>query len=125
MSFVLKSSSSYKWPVDFSQPSDGGIREKQSFEAEFKRLPQSRINEIKVLAQRRAKAEEAGEESDDSISDISLADEILVGWDGITDGDNEVPFTKAAKRQLLEIPMLAAALVESYFESLIEEKRKN
>lgn len=125
MAFVLKQSDSYRWPVTFKLPTDGGKREKQSFEAEFKRLPQSRIMEIQTQAQRLIKAAEDGEQVE-GISDLSVADEVLVGWSGIVDEDGEeVPFSKANKAALLEVPMLAASLIQSYFESLVEEKRKN
>lgn len=107
-------------------PADGGKREKATFDAIFKRLPQSRINAIQVEAQRRVKAAESGEELKDGISDVSLADEILVGWQSVIDGDGEeVPFSKAAKAQLLDVPMLASAIIEAFFESLVEQKRKN
>ncbi len=107
-------------------PADGGKREKATFSAVFKRLSQSRINEIQTEVQRRVKAAEAGEDVRGSISDVSLADEILLGWEDVTDGDGEpVPFSKAAKAQLLEVPMLASAIIEAYFESLVEQKRKN
>jgi len=125
MAFVLKQSDSYRWPVSFKLPTDGGKREKQTFEAEFKRLPQSRIMEIQTQAQRLIKAAEDGEQIE-GISDLSVADEVLVGWSGIVDEDGEeVPFSKANKAALLEVPMLAASLIQSYFESLVEEKRKN
>ena len=125
MAFVLKQSDSYRWPVSFKLPTDGGKREKQTFEAEFKRLPQSRIMEIQTQAQRLIKAAEDGEQIE-GISDLSVADEVLVGWSGIVDEDGEeVPFSKANKVALLEVPMLAASLIQSYFESLVEEKRKN
>ena len=126
LAFVLNQSDNYSWPVSIRLPADGGKREKQTFEAVFKRLPQSRINEIQAEVQRRVKATEAGEELKDGISDISLADEILVGWTGVVDGDGEeVAFSKAMKAQLLDVPMLASAIIEAYFESLVEQKRKN
>jgi hypothetical protein len=107
-------------------PADGGKREKATFSAVFKRLSQTRINEIQVEVQRRIKLGEAGEDVQGAISDVSLADEIMVGWDDVTDGDGEpVPFSKASKAQLLEVPMLASAIIEAYFESLVEQKRKN
>jgi hypothetical protein len=106
-------------------PGDGGIQEDNSFDAEFKQLPQSRIKQITEEAARRQKEIEQGIESADGISDVSIADEILVGWDGITDGEKDVPFTKTTKKQLLEIPMLAARLVEIYFEAYTEQKTKN
>ena len=125
MAFVLKQSSSYSWPVTIRMPADGGKREKQSFEAEFKRLPQSRIAEIQAQAQKMVKAAEAGEQLE-GISDVSVADEVLVGWSGILDEDGEeVPYSETNKAMLLEVPMLAASLVQAYFASLTDEKRKN
>jgi len=126
VAFVLKQSDSYTWPVSIRLPANGGKRERQTFDAEFKRLPQSRINEIQEEVQKRIKAVERGEQPTDEISDVSIADEILVGWDGIVDGDGEVvPYGKATKAQLLEVPMLAGALITTYFESLAEQKQKN
>ena len=102
--FVLDKKTSFTWPVSFSQPGNGGVQEKHSFDAEFKRLPQSRINKIREEAPRRQKEIDEGLDPTTNLSDVSIADEILVGWDGITDGDKNVPFTKATKKQVLEIP---------------------
>ena len=125
MSFVLESSSSYSWEVSFFQP-ENGERKKQSFDALFKRLPQTRINEIQVLVQKRVKAIQEGEEDKSGITDQSIADEVLVGWDGIEDGEgNPVPFSNKSKKQVLEVPMLASAIIEAYFNSLVEGKQKN
>jgi hypothetical protein len=126
VAFVLKQSDSYTWPVSIKLPANGGKREKQTFEAEFKRLPQSRINEIQMLVQQRIKAAERGEDTGEGITDQSIADEVLVGWEGIVDGDDEaVSFNKGTKAQLLDVPMMAGALIEAFFESLVEAKRKN
>ena len=126
MAFVLQQSDSYTWPVSIKLPANGGKREKQTFEAEFKRLPQSRINEIQLLVQQRIKAAERCEDTGEGITDQSIADEVLVGWEGIVDGDDEaVSFNKGTKAQLLDVPMMAGALIEAFFESLVEAKRKN
>jgi len=126
VAFVLKQSDSYTWPVSIKLPANGGKRERQTFDAEFKRLAQSRINEIQREVQLRIKANEKGEDTGEGVSDQSIADEILVGWDGIVDGDGEpVPFSNAVKAQLLDVPTMAGALVSAYFESLVEQKRKN
>lgn len=126
MAFVLNQSQSYSWPVSIKLPADGGKREKSSFDAQFKRLPQSRINEIQLLVQQRIKAAERGEELDNGVSDQSIAAEILVGWSGIVDADgDDVPYSEAVKVQLLDVPMMAGALIEAYFASLVELKRKN
>ena len=122
--FVLKMSASFKWPVTFSMPVDG-IQEECSFEAEFKKLPQSRIYALMKEVQQKQRELEEGFGSVDDMSDIEIAKEILVGWDGVSDGENPIPFTKATKHQLLEEPMLASRLVEVYFEALTEMKTKN
>jgi hypothetical protein len=114
LAFVLKQSDTYSWPVAFDLPVDGGRHERQTFDGEFKRLPQSRIREI-------GQQIEAGE-----IIDGAIAAEVLVGWSGVTDGDgNDVPFSQKALDQMLDIPLLATAVVMAYFESLQGAKRKN
>jgi hypothetical protein len=126
VAFVLNQSQSYSWPVSINLPADGGKREKSSFDALFKRLPQSRINEIQQLAQQRIKSAERGDELDNGVTDQSIAAEILVGWSGILDADgDDVPYSEAVKAQLLDVPMMAGALIEAYFTSLVELKRKN
>lgn len=126
MAFVLNQSQSYSWPVSIKLPANGGKREKSTFDAVFRRLPQSRINEIQQLVQQRIKAAERGEELDNGVTDDSIAAEILVGWSGILDGDgDDVPYSEAVKAQLLDVPMMAGALIEAYFNSLAELKRKN
>ena len=126
MAFVLNQSQSYSWPVSIQLPADGGKREKSSFDALFKRLPQSRINEIQQLVQQRIKSAERGDELDNGVTDQSIAAEILVGWSGILDADgDDVPYSEAVKAQLLDVPMMAGALIEAYFTSLVELKRKN
>jgi len=126
MAFVLKQSSSYSWPVSFKLPTDGGKFEKQTFDAEFKRLPQARINEIQIEVQARIKAAERNESITDSISDQSIAEELLVGWSGVVDGDgDEVPFSEVNKQQLLAVATLASAIIVSYFDSLTGVKTKN
>jgi len=126
MAFVLKQSASYKWPVTCRLPVDGGRFEKQTFDAEFKRLPQARINEIRVEAQRMVKAAERNELLDDGITDQSIAREVLVGWAGIVDDDgDEIKFSDATCDQLLNVPMVASAIIEAYFDSVVGNKVKN
>ena len=126
MAFVLKQSSSYVWPVTVKLPISGGKFEKQTFDAEFKRLPQARINKIQIEVQARIKSSERNEATDDSISDQSIAEELLIGWSGVLDEDgDEVPFTESMKQQLLDIPTMATAIVVAYFDSLTGTKTKN
>lgn len=123
MSFVLKQSTTYTWPVTLILPVDGGRREKHTFEGEFKRLPQTRINEIV----RQARAMERGRfDEDDVLEDQDAAKEILMGWSGVVDDDGaEIPFSDTLLDQLLEIPTVAGQIVRAWFESLEVAKRKN
>lgn len=114
MAFVLSQSESYTWPVTVEFPIDGGRFEKQTFDAEFRRLPQARIREIWDLIQ-------AGDLSDDE-----LCDEVLTGWSGIQDAKGgDVPFSEKAKADLLNVPLVSAAVVTSWLDSLSKGKRKN
>lgn len=123
MAFVLKQSDSYTWPVTLVIPVDGGRREKHTFDAEFKRLPQTRINEIV----RQAKGISDGA-SDDAVmlEDQSACAELLVGWSNVVDDSGEeIPFSVKALDQLLELPTIAAQIIRAWTESLEIAKRKN
>lgn len=122
MAFVLKQSASYTWPVPLLIPADGGRKEKHSFDAEFRRLPQSRINEIIKLA----RALEVGRDEDQSLDDKTAAKEILIGWAGVTDDSGkDIPFSEAALEQLLEIPTIAGQIVMAWFKSMEVAKKGN
>ena len=126
MAFVLTQSSSYLWPVSFDVPIDGGRHEKQTFDAELKRLPQSRIIEIQEAVQKRLSAIQRDDETDGMITDQEIAGEILIGWSGVNDADGTaIPFSEASKARLLDVPTVTAAIVTSYFTSLQGAKRKN
>ena len=126
MAFVLKQSDTYSWPISFDVPADGGRQEKQTFDGEFKRLSQSRINEIKDKVQERVSATERSLDTDGMITDQEIAEEILVGWEGVVDDKGEeVLFSETLKARLLDVPSVAAAVVVAYFTSLQGAKRKN
>lgn len=114
MAFVLKQSDTYTWPVAVEFPVDGGRYEKQTFDAQFKRLPQDRIRQIWDQVQ-------SGE-----IDDDGLCHEVLVGWAGIQDDKGQdVPYSEKARTDLLRVPLVAAAVVSSWWDSLNKAKRKN
>jgi hypothetical protein len=122
MAFVLKQKDSYTWPVPLLLPGDNGRREKSTFDAEYRRLPQSRLNEIGRIA----RAVEKGEAADDELDAQTLAREILIGWTGVVDDSGkEVPFSESALGQLLEIPSVATQIVRAFYESYEDAKRKN
>lgn len=110
---ISKAVTEYSWPVVVHLPADGGKIEKSTFDATFKRVSATRINEIR-------EAIEAGR-----ITDVSLASEMLVGWNGISDGDEPLPYSETNKAAILDIPTVAAAIVRAFFESLSGAPRKN
>lgn len=129
MAFVLQLSPSYTWPVPFDMPIDGGKFRRESFEAVFKRLPQSRIEEIMAAEQALRVAYERGSGEIKELMNAARdhAAEILVGWSGIkeVDGGEDLPFSKRALKQLLEVPMMAGAILQAYGDSLQKAKSKN
>jgi hypothetical protein len=123
MAFVLSKSATYLWPVRISLATDGGKQTIETFDAEFRRLPQSRINEIV----RQAKAAERGRlDDEEQLEDADVVREIVAGWSDVKDADGEqIPFSSAKLTELLEIPTVAGQIVKAWFESLKEGKRKN
>lgn len=112
--FIISQKTTYTWPVAVEFPTDGGKTEKQTFDAEFRRMTNTRINEIRSRI-------EKGE-----VTDTELACEVLVGWEGVNDGNGEaVPFTERSRDQLLDVPLVAAAVVMAWLGSLTGIKRKN
>ena len=119
MAFVLKQSSSYTWPVSFDVPVDGGRHERQTFDGEFKRYPQSKIAPMVAELQ---KLEDLGDL--DRITEMSA--DLLIGWSGVTGDDGEeILFSQKALQQLLEVPFLAVAVLKAYMDSIKGAKRKN
>lgn len=112
--FVISQKATYTWPVTVEFPTDGGKTERQTFDAEFKRLTQTRINEIRSLIER------------SEITDSELVRDVLTGWSGVHDAHGDpVPFSEASRDQLLDIPLVGAAVVMSWLGSLTGAKRKN
>lgn len=113
--FTIKQSDTYSWPVEVRFPKDNGEVGKETFTAIFKRISQSRIDDIKKLAQ-----------TSDTMSDRDLACEVLAGWDNIIDEHGEkVPYSEGMRDELLDKPMVATAIVMAFTESLSGAKRKN
>lgn len=112
--FIISQKQTYSWPVEVRFPVDGGKTDKQTFDAEFRRFTQTRINEIRELI-------EAGK-----ITDTELAREVMAGWEGVNDGNGDaVPFSERARDQLLDVPLVAAAVVMAWLGSLTGVKAKN
>jgi hypothetical protein len=126
MGFVLQQSPSFTWPITIRERQDGGRYRTHTFDAVFRRLPQSRQEEIQ-LAYQRLKSEVARDLVIDTLPTRQIAAEILVGWSGIfeEDGTTQVPYSEDVKAQLLEVEGVADVLVSTYIESGEKAKVKN
>lgn len=126
MGFILEQTPTFTWPITIRELQDGGRYRTHTFEATFKRLPQSRMDEI-TLDYQRIKSWAARDEVISSLPTREIASEILVGWSGITEADNTtaIPYSEECKAQLLEIATVADVLVTTYIESTEKAKAKN
>jgi hypothetical protein len=114
MAFILSQKSSYTWPVKYGTPKDAGKIEKSEFMAEFKRLPQSRLDAIQKQA------------LDNAVDDDQFIGEILIGWSGIkTPEGEEVLFNEATRSVVLDLAGMRAAIVQAFFDSIAGAARKN
>ncbi len=111
---VLGKPDRYKWPVKLEIPVDGGKFESAEFVAEFKRLPQSRVDQIREAARA------------NDLTDAQLLDEVWTGWDKIKDPDGRpLDYNEPNRDLVLEITGARTALVNAWIESVEEGRRKN
>lgn len=114
MAFRLTQSKTYAWPVTLDFTDETGATETQSFTAVFKRLPQSRVDELAEQARNGA------------ISDNALLDVVLDRFDGIQDETGQpMPYTDDLRRQVLDIVPVRPRTVIAWFDSLSGAPRKN
>lgn len=114
MGFVISQSQTYVWPVEINLPVDGGKYNKSTFDAEFARVPQTRVEEL------------VGSIAEGVVNDREICREVIKGWRGVVDDDrSEIPFSPSMLDELLEIPTVAMSLVKAWMESLTGAKRKN
>jgi hypothetical protein len=112
--FKMSQSQTYFWPVALNMPASGGKYEKSTFDVEYLRLPQSRILEMRAT----------GEQG--LITDAEVCREIVKGWKGILDeSGDEMPFSETNLSGLLDVALVAGAIVKAYFESMSGIKQKN
>lgn len=111
--FKLKQSDTFFWPVEVQVPGDGGKFEKQTFDAQFKRVSQSRLQEMRDEI-------EAGR-----ATDAGIVRDVMVGWRGVTDEGTEVPFSETTLAQLLDVPAVSASIVMAFVQAHSGLARKN
>jgi hypothetical protein len=111
--FKITTSDTFKWPVEVRIPTDGGRHQKATFDAEFRRLPQSQLEK---MAERLTQNEGDG---------AAVCRELVVGWEGVEDDAGPVRFSAEALGRVLDIPGVVPALIGSYFDALRGLERKN
>ena len=125
MAFILEQSPTFRWPIVIREVQDGGRVRTHQFEAIYRRLPQSRMEAVQLQYQA-MKAAVSRNEPLDEIPTRAIADEILEGWEGITNPDGSpVEVTPDTRRQLLEVASVADALVVTFFEAHEKARAKN
>jgi len=125
MAFILEQSPTFSWPITIREVTDGGRHRTHQFEAVYRRLPASRMEEVQ-LAYQRIKAAAARDQVVDAIPTREIAAEILAGWRGITEPDGtEIEFSATSKAQLLEVESVADVLVATFFEAHDKARAKN
>ena len=126
MGFILEQTPTFTWPITVREQVDNGRYRTHTFEAVFKRLPQSRLENLAIDFQQLRYAVK-NDQPIDRIPTREIANEILVGWSGIFEPDNttQIPYTEETKAQLLEVATVAEVLVQTYIESVEKAKAKN
>lgn len=114
MAFVLDKRPDYFWPVTYQAARDGGKFDTFTFDIQFARLPQSRIRELL----------DAGSKGE--VDDRAVCKEVVVGWNGVTDGKGEdIPFSQGNLIELLEFAGMESTIIKAFFESLEKAAAKN
>lgn len=126
MGFILEQTPTFSWPITIREQVDNGRYRTHSFEAVFKRLPQSRLEDLAINFQQLRHAVK-NDDLIDRIPTREVAGEILVGWSGIFEADNttQIPYSEETKAQLLDVATVAEVLVQTYIESVEKAKAKN
>jgi hypothetical protein len=111
--FKLNQSATFYWPVEVQVPVDGGKFEKQTFDAQFKRVSQTRLQEMREAIER------------NEVTDAGFVADVMVGWRGVTDEGQELPFSPTTLEQLLNVPSMAASIVLAFIKAHSGVARKN
>ena len=133
--FVLDQSDSYLWPVSLELP-ENGKKKTFTFNAEFKRLPQEEVEELRqrhsvqikriVAAMDRFNNEDELGINDAGDETRELCNAVLCGWEKVTDAAGEpVIFTEAAKRRMYQVQGAPAAIFDAWIESLGQPSEKS
>ena len=110
--FVIDQKDTFTWPVEFEVPGDGKPAKGQ-ITAEFKRVPQSRMDAIL--------------DPETAPTDDALARDVLAGWKEVKDESGaELEFNAVNLNRLLEVAGMRRAICIAFLEAMMGgAKRKN
>lgn len=116
--FRIRQTNTFVWTVKVLMPVSGSRHETHTFDLEFRRLSQTDLTKL------------AQDVQNDERTAIQIVRDIVVGWtDGsIVDEDgNAIPFSQGALDQLLDVPMVAGAVLTAFLDAYNGQsaKRKN
>lgn len=122
MAFKISSigSSTYRWTVKVSYPTENGGSKTESFAGLFNRLSTSEIEDLIQDNSAYVQALEANEPTDGLLSQRGMAERIWAGWpEGeILDDDGEPLASNSANiSKLLEVPDVVQAVIAAWGES--------
>ncbi len=111
MAFKLKDRNyTVKWPVSVEVPVNGGKKNIETFDAEFKVLPKDELKDL----------------MDSGVSDDDLIEKVVVGYSGIKDENgNEIPFSAENLKEVCRFSFVTTAIVVAYLEMVAKRKTKN
>lgn len=107
----INTSGTFFWPVTVSLPADGGRFERSTFDAEFKRM---KVSEVEAMVARVYTGEVTG---------VAAVRTFFVGWRGVVDDGQDVPFSEDALTQVLDMPGVANAVFEAFREAMSGKAR--
>lgn len=104
----------YLSTVRVEMPGDNGKKKTNEFNARFKRLSQSELDDL-------SKRLQEGE-----VNDAGVINEVMVGWDGVKDeSGNDVEFNADNLAALLDVHPVRPTLVKAFFVSVYGAATKN
>lgn len=126
MGFVISKKQAYPWPVTVKTPDPArpGKWQSQTFTATFRRLPPLEVQEQLARLTGRDLSDPDGMSAEERFSrESEFLDEVLLGWDGITDDEGvPVPCTEESRAAVLDIIEVRRAVFDAFFASALGKK---
>lgn len=112
--FKIAVNPTYTAPVKVDIPTDNGKTIPRVFEATFKRLTQTELDNIAERLQAK------------ELTDDQLINEVMVGWGGVADEDGKpLEFNPANLATLLDVYPVRPTIVSTFYATINGARRKN